>query len=91
MKYVIAYDLADDHRRTRLVNVLLDYGSRIQESVFFADLNTRLYEEMIGKMERLVQQDQDVVHVFPLCAACVEKKVVLGNGQVPEYKEFYII
>ena len=24
MKYVISYDLSDDHRRSRLVNVLLD-------------------------------------------------------------------
>ena len=49
MKYVIAYDLADDRRRSRLVSLLLDYGARIQESVFFADLEEDLYVEMMER------------------------------------------
>ena len=91
MKYVVAYDVADDRRRTRLVGVLLNYGTRIQESVFFADLEAGLYGEMLEKVGRVVEISEDVVHVFPVCAGCLEGKVILGNGRVPEYREFYIV
>ena len=91
MKYVIAYDLADDRRRSRLVSLLLDYGARIQESVFYADLEEHFFSEMMERAGRLIEPELDVMNVFPLCAACVERKAVVGKGRVPEYKEFYIV
>ena len=91
MKYVIAYDLADDRRRSRLVSLLLNYGSRIQESVFFADLEENLYVEMMERAGRVIEPEADVMHVFALCAACLERKAVVGKGRVPEYKEYYIV
>ena len=32
--YIASYDIADDHRRTRVARYLLRYGSRLQKSVF---------------------------------------------------------
>lgn len=34
---LIAYDIVDDRRRTRLANVLSKYGDRVQYSVFIVD------------------------------------------------------
>ena len=91
MKYVICYDLADDQRRSRLVNVLLDYAARIQESVFFADIEERLYSELREKVTRLIEPQTDVVHLFPICEACAKRKEVYGRGEVPEDREWYIV
>jgi hypothetical protein len=38
MQYVVCYDIADDARRSRVSNCLLDFGTRVQESVFVANL-----------------------------------------------------
>ena len=91
MKYVISYDLADDHRRSRLVNILLDYAARIQESVFFADIEEKLYVELQEKMKQAISPEVDVVHMFPICEACAKRKEVLGKGDVPENRDWYIV
>ncbi|MBY0508405.1 MAG: CRISPR-associated endonuclease Cas2 [Bryobacteraceae bacterium] len=36
MRFVICYDITDDRRRARVSAALLDYGARLQESVFVA-------------------------------------------------------
>ena len=46
MQYVISYDLADDGRRNRLASALLDFGARVQESVFVANLDDELAKDM---------------------------------------------
>src|SRR5208337_2396221 len=67
MRYVVCYDITDDRRREHLSTILLDFGRRIQESVFLADLD----EELAGKMRERVKNVLDValdrLHIFPLC------------------------
>ena len=40
MRYIIAYDVTEDSSRTKLADLLLDHGVRIQKSVFEADLSS---------------------------------------------------
>ena len=91
MKYLVAYDLADDHRRSKLVNILLDYAARIQESVFFADIDEGLYGELKEKVRKAIEMEADVVHLFPICEACLKRKEVYGKGEVPENRDWYIV
>lgn len=51
---IIAYDIPDDRRRTKLAKILLGYGDRIQYSVFVVDCSP-------ARMLRLKDQVQDVV------------------------------
>ena len=39
--YLVSYDVKDDRRRARIAKVLLDYGDRVQYSVFCCQLNAR--------------------------------------------------
>lgn len=41
MRYVITYDIADDHRREDVATLLSGYGPRVQLSVFECELRTR--------------------------------------------------
>ena len=91
MQYVICYDIADDARRTRVASALLDFGARVQESVFIANLDEELTARMIERLKRLVDEDQDRVHIFVLCAACSPKTQVLGSAQLVEDRKFYVI
>ena len=61
MQYVICYDIADDRRRDRVAKALLDYGPRVQESVFVANLD----EELAAKMwERLGRPGECDTHLL---------------------------
>jgi CRISPR-associated protein Cas2 len=91
MQYVVCYDIADDQRRERLARVLLDFGSRIQESVFLAHLDDTLAANMRERIRKLVDPDLDRVHLFLLCEACSGKVEVLGTAEVPKDQDFYVI
>jgi CRISPR-associated protein Cas2 len=91
VQYVICYDIADDRRRGRVAKALLDYGPRAQESVFVANLDEELAAKMWERLERLVDQNWDRVHVFEICEACIKKTRVLGTAEVVEEREFYVI
>ena len=91
MQYVVCYDISDDARRSRLANCLLDFGSRVEESVFVANLDDALALRMMERVKRLVQENEDRVHVFELCLGCAGKTVTLGNAEVVEDHDFYII
>ena len=52
MLYLIAYDISDDARRTKLAELLEGFGQRVQRSVFECDLNEREYQALERKMKR---------------------------------------
>ena len=55
MQALIAFDIADDHRRYRLTRVLLDYGERIQESVFWIDCEDDLVDRIRERVTRVLE------------------------------------
>ena len=91
MLYIICYDIADEGRRGRVAKTLLDFGRRLEESVFAANLDEELAEEMRGRLVKLVDEFEDTVHLFPMCGACAVKMEVLGKGEKPEERLFYVL
>ena len=91
MQYIICYDIADDACRSRVASCLLDFGSRAQESVFVANLDEELSGRMWERLTRLMRAETDRLHVFELCAVCRGKTRTLGQAEVVEDREFYII
>lgn len=55
-RFLIAYDITDDSRRSRLAKVLERYGDRIQYSVFVLQIRP-------AKMVRLLQEIYDSIHI----------------------------
>lgn len=67
MFVVIAYDVADDHRRLRVMKLLKGYGAHVQESVFECDLQEGLYRQMLQRLQRLLDPEADNVRFYHLC------------------------
>ena len=53
MLILVSYDIIDDYRRTKLAKKLLDWGQRVQYSVFECELTTAQFAEMKKKMPKL--------------------------------------
>ncbi len=83
MRYLIAYDVADDKRRVRAVKRLQNFGRRIQFSVFECDLEAMDYLRMCRKLEAVLDFKQDRLYIYPLCSACVERAVLQGPSLSP--------
>jgi len=89
-RYVIAYDIADDKRRTKLARLLLDYGDRFQLSLFEADLSAKDVEEILKRSAELVTET-DSLRLYALCADCSEKVQSLGRAMPMGVEDLVII
>lgn len=91
MQYLICYDISEDRRRERCASTLLDFGRRLQESVFLAVLEKPLIDDLLQRLRKVIEPELDNCHVFPLCEVCAGKMISLTDEAPPEPKEFYIV
>lgn len=69
LRFVIAYDIVSDANRTKLSNLLQDYGDRVQKSVFEADLSTDEAKIVLKRASQFVDTDDSLI-LYPMCSAC---------------------
>lgn len=70
MFIVVAYDIADDRRRTRLHKALKHFGTAVQESVFECHLTAPQLAQMKRVIEAIFDAETDHVRFYHLCEAC---------------------
>ena len=90
MTCLVSYDVTDDRRRDRLSRVLLDYGSRVQDSVFWVDADDDLMDRMRTRITAAIGEE-DSIWIVPVCLACGKKIETMGTAHVPTLPEYYII
>jgi CRISPR-associated protein Cas2 len=88
--YVIAYDIPDDRRRTRIHKILLGFGKWTQYSLFECFLTKKELILLRSKLMEYLQEEQDSVRFYPLCANCVEAVETVG-GVPPAPDLLYIV
>ena len=82
MFYIVSYDIPDNRRRTRVAKTMLDFGQRVQYSVFECIINDdKLLEKMTAKLGKIVTEE-DSVRIYALCRKCEKVVKVLGSGRV---------
>ena len=82
--YLVTYDLPNDRRRLRLSRLLEGYGERVQYSVFEVWLNEGQLGKLLARIGRAIVAEEDSVRIYPLCAACRERRLLLGQGKPVE-------
>jgi len=91
MKLLVSYDIADDRRRNRISQILLDYGQRVQESVYWIEAEGALVGRMRERLRETVDSETDSVWILFLCEACIGKLEILGLQNLPEIPAYYIV
>jgi len=67
---VIAYDISDNRRRTRLHKELKRFGVSVQKSVTECWLGPREVERLKEAVYRVIDEKVDQVRFYSLCEAC---------------------
>jgi CRISPR-associated protein Cas2 len=88
--YVVAYDIPDDKRRTKVHQILLGFGKWTQYSLFECFLTRKELVLLQAKLAKHLVAKEDSVRFYPLCANCVEKVQTIG-GPPPAEELVYII
>lgn len=68
---LVAYDISNDKRRTKLHNALLNHGTPVQYSVFECLLTEEEEKAMRQAVRRIIRPRRDHVRYYTLCADCV--------------------
>jgi CRISPR-associated protein Cas2 len=63
---LVAYDIPDDKRRSRVAKVLQSFGDRVQYSVFVIDAAPVGIARMRRKVDDLIEPDEDSVLICDL-------------------------
>ena len=88
--YVIAYDIPDDRRRTKVHQILLGFGKWTQYSLFECFLTRKELILLQSKLEDYLVSTQDSVRFYPLCATCVKKVETIGDPP-PQDEMLFIV
>ena len=79
---LVVYDISNDRRRTKLHNVLLNFGTPVQYSVFECLLDEAGLERMKRAAMRVIRPRADRVRFYYLCGRCVGRTEVTSGVEV---------
>jgi CRISPR-associated protein Cas2 len=88
--YVIAYDISDDRRRTKIHQVLMGFGKWTQYSLFECFLTRKQLVLLRSKLAEHLVEQQDSVRFYPMCASCVKRVETVG-GPLPMDELLFVV
>lgn len=88
---VVAYDISNDRRRTRLHKKLKDFGNPVQYSVFECLLDKEELDKMKAVVKKIIRPRLDHIRYYQLCASCQSKVEVVGRSEVSREVKVIIV
>ncbi len=78
--HIFAYDVADQKRRTRVVDTLLDFGMRVGLSVFECRVDPSLAKEILTRLAEIIDPAKDRVSLYRVCGNCERSASLAGES-----------
>ena len=88
---LISYDISDNRRRNKVANYLLDFGQRVQYSVFEISENREILEEIFSHLQTLITPEKDSIRMYIICRSCRDELITIGKGRDYELDDPYFI
>lgn len=67
-RYLVAYDVADDRRRSHVARALAGFGDRVQFSVFVVDARPARAVRLRAKLQHIIDPEADSILLCDLGA-----------------------
>lgn len=77
--WVVAYDITNDLRRSRIVKIIEKSGVRVNYSVFECMLTESQLEKLQEKIAKIINPSEDRIIFYPLCVNCYSKIIYTPN------------
>jgi CRISPR-associated protein Cas2 len=90
MLYIIAYDIPNDKRRTKVHKALCGFGDWTQYSLFECFLDAKELVQLRAKLHKILKPEEDSVRIYPLCGTCQGRVETVGSAP-PAEKVTYIL
>ncbi|MCC7197237.1 CRISPR-associated endonuclease Cas2 [Candidatus Peregrinibacteria bacterium] len=90
---IVAYDFANDKKRTKFAKFLKKYGYRIQYSVFMIRNSKRVLQNLLKEIELKYQKTftgLDSILIFSICESCDKKVLRYGYAKNEDVDVFFL-
>ena len=91
MFIVVAYDIPDNKRRTRLHKLLRRYGEAVEYSLFECLISDAQFVELQRAVAKVISEGEDNVRYYDICSACKRLTKTLGRAVSTSIPDAYII
>ncbi|HIC88557.1 MAG TPA: CRISPR-associated endonuclease Cas2 [Anaerolineae bacterium] len=88
---VVAYDISDDARRTKLHDTLKNFGTPVQYSVFECILDRGGLKKMKAAVSRVIKEDRDLVRYYYLCRDCRARTETTAGAEVTRERRTIVV
>ncbi len=91
MFIVVSYDITDDKRRNAVSEELLNFGKRVQKSVFECFLEEQQILELKARLETLIDPAEDHVRYYFLCKPDTDAVELEGRNIVCRDEDYFMV
>jgi len=85
MRYLITYDIEEDDVRGRISKILVQFGTRVQKSVFECDLNEKDLDDLTAKLKKALSSvEAGNIRIYRICGACLKASFGMGDLELPK-------
>jgi CRISPR-associated protein Cas2 len=89
-RYVLlSYDISNPKRLNRVASVCKGFGYRVQASVFEAYLTTKQIQQLVKKLENIINHKVDNIRIYGIQGK--EPVYLMGDCKVVENEEFVFV
>ncbi len=91
MLWLVAYDICNPKRLGRVAKTCLDYGVRVEKSVFECDLEEATFSSFWIELNKIIDDSEDAIVAYRICASCIKMALSAGTLVRPETVLAYIM
>ena len=88
--YVVAYDIQDDKRRTKVHKVLKGFGEWTEFSLFECFMTKKELLQMRAKLDKHLDARTDRVRIYTICDVCLGKIETVGIPEPVEQSSYIL-
>ncbi|ABN69429.1 CRISPR-associated protein, Cas2 family [Staphylothermus marinus F1] len=83
MKTLIVYDISSTKLRSKVAEILKDWGlTRIQLSAFIGELTPQERNDLAEYLKRLPLSERDKIDIFPICIKDLKLHMRIVKGSI---------
>ena len=90
MLHLVAYDICSPKRLRLVAKTCLDYGVRVEKSVFECDLAEATFAAFWDRLNEIIDPDVDALVAYRICRTCVKDILSAGALYRPIQRIAYI-
>nr|WP_321319151.1 CRISPR-associated endonuclease Cas2 [uncultured Campylobacter sp.] len=89
MKYIIAYDIANNKKRKKVANELEGLGYRVNKSVFECELSKTRLAKLVKFLHKTAGKS-DSVRLYRICENCLESSFDISGAELFEARSLFV-